>query len=192
MEPFTHYTGVVAVLPRADIDTDQIIPARFLSTTRRDGLGRHCFADWRFDADGGERADFPLHRPGLRGAGIVLAGRNFGCGSSREHAPWALLDFGIRVVVSTRVADIFRSNALKNGLLAIEVDEDEWQRLARREGLDVSVDLELGLIDIPGQAPVFFEVEPFARECLLRGLDPLGYLLAAGPEIEAFERRRGA
>lgn len=192
MKPFTRYTGIVAVLPQADIDTDQIIPARFLSTTVRDGLGRHCFADWRFDADGTERADFPLHRPELRGAGILLAGRNFGCGSSREHAPWALLDLGVRVVISTRIADIFRSNALKNGLLPIEVSEADWQRLAAREARDISVDLEQNLIDIPDDAPVGFVIEPFARECLLRGVDQLGYLLAAGDDITAFETREAA
>jgi len=187
MKPFTRHTGVVAVLPQGDIDTDQIIPARFLSTTVREGLGPHCFFDWRYDPEGRERADFPLHRPATRDASILLAGRNFGCGSSREHASWALLDLGIRVVVSSRIADIFRSNALKNGLLPIEVGEDDWRKMAAHEGRSMTVDLERGVIEVAGDTPVAFEVEAFARECLLRGVDQLGYLLAAEADIAAYE-----
>jgi 3-isopropylmalate/(R)-2-methylmalate dehydratase small subunit len=192
MEPLKTLHARLAVFPQADIDTDQIIPARFLTTTERSGLGRHCFADWRFDADGNERPDFPLNAPARRGAGVLLAGHNFGCGSSREHAPWALLDYGIRVVISTGIADIFKGNALKNGLLPIVVSEADWQRLADRDGAGVSVDLQSLRIDPGVGEPIAFEVEAFARRCLLDGVDQLGYLLAQEPEIAAFEASRAA
>lgn len=192
MEAFTRFESVLAVLPQENIDTDQIIPARFLTTTERAGLGRACFADWRFDADGNERADFPLHRPALRGAGILATGRNFGCGSSREHAPWALLDYGIRVVISTRIADIFRNNALKNGVLPLVVDEADWQRIAGFEGQKIVVDLDALRIELPDGSAIGFEVEAFARECLLRGVDQLGYLLLQEGAIGAFEQSRAA
>jgi 3-isopropylmalate/(R)-2-methylmalate dehydratase small subunit len=190
MLPLRRFTSGVAVLPVENVDTDQIIPARFLTTTARKGLGRACFADWRFDADGVERADFVLHRPMFRGAGVLLAGRNFGCGSSREHAPWALLDFGIRAVIATRIADIFRSNALKNGLLPIEVAEASWQAIADRAGEEIAIDLEAQRIELPGAAAIDFEIEPFARQCLLRGVDQLGYLLSESEAIDAFEKGR--
>jgi 3-isopropylmalate/(R)-2-methylmalate dehydratase small subunit len=192
MEPIRRYTSKLAVLPAENIDTDQIIPARFLTTTERAGLGKHCFADWRYDADGGERADFPLHQPEFRDAGILLAGRNFGCGSSREHAPWALLDYGIRIVIATRIADIFRNNALKNGLLPVLVSEAEWQRLVTFAAREISVDLESLKIDLPDHTSIGFEIEPFARQCLLRGVDQLGYLLAEVDAITAFENARAA
>ncbi|MCX7564498.1 3-isopropylmalate dehydratase small subunit [Xanthomonadaceae bacterium XH05] len=192
MEPFVRFESIVAVLPEENIDTDQIIPARFLTTTERAGLGRACFADWRFDADGNERPDFPLHRPQLRGAGILAAGRNFGCGSSREHAPWALLDYGIRVVISTRIADIFRNNALKNGVLPLVVDEAEWQRIAGFEAQKIVVDLEALHIELPDGSNIGFEVEAFARQCLLQGVDQLGYLLLQQEAIDAFEKTRAA
>lgn len=192
MEPFTRFESVLAVLPQENIDTDQIIPARFLTTTERAGIGRGCFADWRFDADGNERPDFPLHQPELRGAGIIAAGRNFGCGSSREHAPWALLDFGIRVVISTRIADIFRNNALKNGVLPIVVSEDDWQRIAGNQAQKVVIDLDTLKIELPDASTITFEVEPFARECLLKGVDQMGYLLLQAEAIGAFERDRAA
>ena len=190
MESFTRFESALAVLPQENIDTDQIIPARFLTTTERAGIGRGCFADWRFDADGNERADFPLHRPELRGAGIIAAGRNFGCGSSREHAPWALLDYGIRVVISTRIADIFRNNALKNGVLPLVVEESDWQRIAGFEGCQIVVDLEQQQLELPDDSIVDFQVEPFARECLLKGVDQLGYLLLQEDAIAAFEQTR--
>lgn len=187
MDAFTRYTSTLAMLPAENIDTDQIIPARFLTTTQRAGLARACFADWRFDAAGRERPDFPL-RP--HGAGILLAGRNFGCGSSREHAPWALLDFGIRVVISTRIADIFRNNALKNGLLPVVVDEQEWSRIAAHAGAgEITVDLERQRIELPEGDAVAFDVEAFARECLLRGVDQLGYLLGESKAITRYEER---
>ncbi|MEZ5545527.1 MAG: 3-isopropylmalate dehydratase small subunit [Lysobacteraceae bacterium] len=192
MEPFTRFESVLAVLPEENIDTDQIIPARFLTTTERAGLGRACFADWRFDAQGNERPDFPLHRPELRGAGIVAAGRNFGCGSSREHAPWALLDYGIRVVISTRIADIFRNNALKNGVLPVVVDEADWKRIASFQAKKVVIDLEAEQIELPDASTIDFEIDAFARECLLRGVDQLGYLLLQQDAITTFEQSRAA
>ena len=190
MVPLRRFSSRVAVLPVENVDTDQIIPARFLTTTARKGLGSACFADWRFDADGAERADFVLHRPPFRGAGVLLAGRNFGCGSSREHAPWALLDFGIHAVIATRIADIFRSNALKNGLLPIEVAEASWQAIADCAGQEIAIDLEAQRIELPEADAIDFEIEPFARQCLLRGVDQLGYLLSECEAIAAFEKGR--
>jgi 3-isopropylmalate/(R)-2-methylmalate dehydratase small subunit len=190
MEAFRRFVSRVAVLPVENIDTDQIIPARFLTTTERAGLGRYCFADWRFDTDGAERRDFVLHRRGMRGAGVLLAGRNFGCGSSREHAPWALLEFGIRAVISTRIADIFRNNALKNGLLPLEVAEDAWQAVAGFAGSEIAIDLQSQRIELPDGTAIAFEIEPFARQCLLRGIDELGYLLSEHDAIAGFEASR--
>ena len=192
MEPFVRFESVLAVLPQENIDTDQIIPARFLTTTERAGIGRGCFADWRFDAEGNERADFPLHRPELRGAGIIAAGRNFGCGSSREHAPWALLDYGIRVVISIRIADIFRNNALKNGVLPLVVSEQDWQCIAAFQAQKIVVDLDALQIQLPDGSAIAFQVDAFARECLLKGVDQLGYLLLQENAIDAFERNRAA
>jgi 3-isopropylmalate/(R)-2-methylmalate dehydratase small subunit len=189
IKPVRRFDSRLAILPGENIDTDQIIPARFLTTTQRAGLGRHCFADWRYDADGKERADFPLHRPELRGTGVLLAGHNFGCGSSREHAPWALLDLGIRAVISTQIADIFRNNALKNGLLPIVVSAADWQRLAAVEGQKIVIDLERERVELPDGAAIPFKVEGFARQCLLRGVDQMGYLLAEAAAIDAYEER---
>ena len=192
MQAFTRFRSRVAVLPQENIDTDQIIPARFLTTTERAGLGRACFADWRFDANGAERPEFPLHRPELRGAGVLLAGRNFGCGSSREHAPWALFDYGVRVVIATRIADIFRNNALKNGVLPIEVSADDWERIVVFEAQEIVVDLQSLAIELPDATAIGFEIETFARECLLKGVDQLGYLLLQKEAITAFEQARAA
>jgi 3-isopropylmalate/(R)-2-methylmalate dehydratase small subunit len=190
MEASGRFVSRVAVLPVENVDTDQIIPARFLTTTQRAGLGRYCFADWRYDSDGSECCDFVLRRRGSRGAGVLLGGRNFGCGSSREHAAWALLDFGIHAVIATRIADIFRNNALKNGLLAIEVGEDAWRRISAFAGREIAIDLEAQRIELPDGTAIAFEIEPFARQCLLRGVDQLGYLLSEQDAIAAFERRR--
>jgi 3-isopropylmalate/(R)-2-methylmalate dehydratase small subunit len=192
MDAFRRFASTLAVLPNENIDTDQIIPARFLTTTERAGLGRACFADWRFDAAGAERADFPLHRAEFRGAGILLAGRNFGCGSSREHAPWALIDYGIRVVIATRIADIFRNNALKNGLLPIIVSESDWARLNAFAAREIAIDLDSLRIELPDGGTIAFEIEAFARQCLLRGVDQLGYLLGESDAIGEFERARAA
>jgi 3-isopropylmalate/(R)-2-methylmalate dehydratase small subunit len=192
MSAFRRFVSTLAVLPTENVDTDQIIPARFLTTTQRAGLGRHCFADWRYDADGRERDDFVLHRPEFRGAGVLLAGRNFGCGSSREHAPWALLDFGIRAVIATRIADIFRNNALKNGLLPIVVDEAAWERIATFSAQEIAIDLESQRIELPDGSTIAFEVDGFGRQCLLRGVDQLGYLLSEEAAIAAFESTQAA
>ena len=182
------------LLPHDDIDTDQIIPARFLKVTSREGLGVHLFHDWRYDPGGAPRPDFPLGAPGAAQAQVLIAGHNFGCGSSREHAPWALCDFGFRAVVAGSFADIFRSNALKNGLLPVALEREEHARLcAARQAdpdLEVTVDLERQVVEWRGQAPLPFPVDPFARRCLLEGVDELGYLLALQREIEAYEARR--
>ena len=190
MEPFSPLTSRTLVLPAHDIDTDQIIPARFLTTTTRTGLGRHLFADWRYDERGAPRADFVLNRPEAAGCRILVAGRNFGCGSSREHAPWALIDHGFRAVVSTGFADIFRNNALKNGLLPVIVDESTGAWLMSHPGALVTIDVEHTNLALPTGATVSFPLEAFARHCLLEGVDELGFLLARGAEIDAYERRR--
>jgi 3-isopropylmalate/(R)-2-methylmalate dehydratase small subunit len=189
MEPFTTLTSRTVVLPATNIDTDQIIPARFLTTTTRTGLGRHLFTDWRYDEHGAPRPSFPLNRPEASGCQILVAGANFGCGSSREHAPWALLDYGLRAVISTEIADIFRNNALKNGLLPVIVDERTSQWLLANPGVEVTLDVATCTLTLPDGATVGFPLEPFARHCLLEGIDELGFLLARVDAIEAFERR---
>ena len=189
MQPFTTLTSRTVVLPAANIDTDQIIPARFLTTTTRAGLGAHLFADWRYDERGAPRREFVLNRPESAGCRILVAGRNFGCGSSREHAPWALLDHGFRAVVSTEIADIFRTNSLKNGLLPVIVDEASSAWLLANPGVEITVDLSAGTLTLPTGAKAGFPVEAFARHCLLNGIDELGYLLSRSREIEAYERR---
>ena len=183
-------TSRSVALPIANIDTDQIIPARFLTTTSRAGLGRHAFQDWRWREDGSANPDFALNRPENAGAGILIAGDNFGCGSSREHAPWALLDAGIRAVISTAIADIFRSNALKNGLLAIVVSPAEHASLLAAAGETLTIDLRAQRIGRIGQAPIDFTINAFARQCLLDGVDELGYLLARTDAITRFEGMR--
>ncbi|HUL45694.1 MAG TPA: 3-isopropylmalate dehydratase small subunit [Steroidobacteraceae bacterium] len=189
MEPFTSLRSRTVVLLATNIDTDQIIPARFLTTTTRLGLGAHLFEDWRYDESGAPRADFVLNRPESAGCRILIAGRNFGCGSSREHAPWALLDHGFRAVVSTEVADIFRNNSLKNGLLPVIVDEPTHAWLLAHPGAELTVDLASATLALPDGKRVSFPIEAFAQHCLLNGVDELGYLLSRGREIEAFERR---
>jgi 3-isopropylmalate/(R)-2-methylmalate dehydratase small subunit len=191
MQPLSRITSRTVVIASADIDTDQIIPARFLTTTTKEGLGRQLFADWRYQEDGSPKPDFVLNRPEARGAQILVAGRNFGCGSSREHAPWALLDFGFRAVLSTEIADIFRGNALKNGLLPIVVDEETWQWLLHHAGAELDIDLEALRLTLPTGASISFVIEPFARHCLLNGLDELGYLRSRIADIERFEAARG-
>ncbi len=190
-EPFRVLTSRTVVLAETNIDTDQIIPARFLTTTSREGLGQLAFHDWRYEADGRPRPDCVLNQIDPEQHRVLVAGRNFGCGSSREHAPWALTDFGFRAVVSSEIADIFTSNALKNGLLPVIVDEQTLQRLMEHPGEPVTVDLERGELRA-GNHVVRFKVEPFARECLLNGVDTLGWLLNRAPQIEAFERERAA
>ena len=189
-QPFTHLCSRTVVLPAVNIDTDQIIPARFLTTTTRAGLGTHLFADWRYDAQGAPRAEFPLNQPAAQGCRILVAGRNFGCGSSREHAAWALADFGLRAIVSTAIADIFTSNALKNGLLPVVVDEATSEWLIGHPGVELSLDVEAQTVTLPSGAVVSFPLEPFAQHCLLQGVDELGYLLAREAQIAAYEGQR--
>ncbi|HJS92334.1 MAG TPA: 3-isopropylmalate dehydratase small subunit [Steroidobacteraceae bacterium] len=190
MDPTQRLRSRTVVLPVSDVDTDQIIPARFLTTTTRSGLGAHLFADWRYGGDGTPKADFVLNRPDAQGCTILVAGDNFGCGSSREHAPWALTDYGFRAVVSTRFADIFRSNAQKNGLLPVIVDSTTHGWLLEHPGAEISIDLESTTLTLPTGEAVRFPLEPFARYCLMNGVDELGFLLARGKEIDAYERRR--
>ncbi len=189
MNPITMIRSRTVVMPSSNIDTDQIIPARFLTTTTRDGLGAALFADWRYDAAGQPRPDFVLNRPEAAGCEVLVAGRNIGCGSSREHAPWALLDYGFRAVVSTEIADIFRSNSLKNGLLPVVVDELTHDWLFEHPGAEVTIDLETTSLVLPDGRRHQFPIEPFARYCLMNGVDELGYLLQQGDAITAYERR---
>ncbi len=190
MNPITELRATTFVLHQDNIDTDQIIPARFLTTTERTGLGRAAFYDWRFDASGAATTH-PLNGEAKSHA-ILIAGHNFGCGSSREHAPWALLDFGFRAVISSEIADIFRSNALKNGLLAIVVGAEEHAYLIANPGIELRIDLETMQITGPNDWHTGFALDAFARRCLMMGVDQLGYLLAQDAAIAAFERNRAA
>jgi 3-isopropylmalate/(R)-2-methylmalate dehydratase small subunit len=192
MQPVTHLHSRTAVLADENIDTDRIIPARFLTTTTRDGLGRLCFHDWRYQADGSDNPAFPLNRPEARGCAILVAGNNFGCGSSREHAPWALLDYGIRAVLCSEIADIFLGNALKNGLLAIVVDELEHRWLLRHPGIELAIDVHGQFIELPDGGRIPFQLEPFARHCLLNGVNQLGYLLQHADAITHYEQQEQA
>ena len=187
MEPIKEIRSRTVVLPNDDIDTDQIIPARFLTTTTKQGLGKNLFNDWRYDKNGNEVTSFALNKPENRGATVLVGGNNFGCGSSREHAPWALLDFGIRAVVSTEIADIFRSNSLKNGLVPVIVDAKTHRWLIDNPGADVRVDLESTTIEVDGKR-VKFPIDRFSRYCLLNGIDQLGYLLEQNAAIERYEQ----
>ncbi len=186
-KPITTLKSTTVALPVTNVDTDQIIPARFLTTTTREGLGRHAFADWRYGPDGTPKADFVLNRPEAQGCRILVAGRNFGCGSSREHAPWALLDCGFQAVISSEIADIFRSNALKNGLLPIAVEESVNDWLLAHPGAEITIDLEQTTLTLPDGRSVTFPIESFARYCLLNGVDQLGFLLGRDAQITAFE-----
>lgn len=191
-EPFTTFTSKVIPLPVENVDTDQIVPARFLKVTDKAGLAEALFRDWRFEEDGRLKdPPFVLDRPEMAGRRILLAGDNFGCGSSREHAPWALVAWGIRAVVTTSCADIFRNNALKNGLLPIVVTPDEHRHLfelvERDPDVELTVDLEAQLVHLPGDEDLPFDVDPFAKMMLLAGTDELGYLLAKEAEIAAWE-----
>ena len=192
MDPIKTMRSRTVVLPVSDVDTDQIIPARFLTTTTRTGLGAHFFADWRYGSDGAPKADFVLNRPEAKGCTILVAGNNFGCGSSREHAPWALTDHGFRAVVSTQIADIFRNNSLKNGLLPVIVDQATHGWLMQHPGAEITLDLETSTLTLPSGQAVRFPLEPFARYCLMNGVDELGFLLGREQEIRAYEQRRTA
>ncbi|HUE96890.1 MAG TPA: 3-isopropylmalate dehydratase small subunit [Longimicrobiaceae bacterium] len=191
MEPITSFTSRVVLLPIENIDTDQVIPARFLKVTDKAGLGDALFADWRYEADGTPKPDFVLNDSRSKGAEVLFAGDNFGCGSSREHAPWALVGFGFRAVISTFFADIFQNNALKNGLLPIVVPPDAHEALQARLQSDpdarVTVDLASQTLTLPDGGQVTFPVEPFAKHCLLNGVDQLGFLLGEDEAIRTYE-----
>jgi 3-isopropylmalate/(R)-2-methylmalate dehydratase small subunit len=187
LEPLLRVRSRTVCLPEANIDTDRIIPARFLTTTSREGLGRHAFNDWRWREDGTPDPDFPLNRPEAQGARILVAGRNFGCGSSREHAPWALLDAGLGAVISAEIADIFRSNALKNGLLPIVLDAAVVDELLAQPGLELDIDVAAATVALPDGRRFDFPIDGFARTCLVEGVDQLGYLLKQIPHIHRYE-----
>jgi 3-isopropylmalate/(R)-2-methylmalate dehydratase small subunit len=193
MAQFTTLTSRVVVLPVNDIDTDQIIPARFLKATDKLGMGDHLFADWRYSADGSPKPDFVLNQPQAQGTAILLAGDNFGCGSSREHAPWALTGYGFRAVISTSFADIFRNNALKNGLLPIVVDAETHQTLLdvleEIPQAELSIDLATQTVTLPTGQTVNFPIDGFSRTCLLNGVDELGYILTFSDRIAEYEQR---
>jgi len=177
------------VLPTSNIDTDQIIPARFLTSTTRAGFGKNLFADWRYDSAGNPKPEFALNKPEANGASILVAGRNIGCGSSREHAAWALQDFGIAAVISTEFADIFRTNCLKNGLVPVLVDEKTHAWLLAHPQAEVTIDVEQSTLSLPDGTTVKFPLEGFARYCLLNGVDELGYLLSKDEAISSYEER---
>ena len=194
MEKITKFTGKVMPLAVRDVDTDQIIPARFLKTIDKQGLGINLFNDWRYLASGEPNPDFVLNQPQSQGATILLAGDNFGCGSSREHAPWALMGWGFRAVISTSFADIFKGNCLKNGLLPIVVDEATEKELfaaAKGGDLELTVDLESQTLSLPSGRKVEFPIDAFSKTCLLAGVDQLGYIQNQMPAIEAYEQRVG-
>jgi len=188
MEPITTFSAKTIVLPIENVDTDQIIPARFLKVTSKVGIGKHLFADWRYDASGNPKPDFVLNTPAAQGARILVAGRNLGCGSSREHAPWALQDFGFDAVISTEFADIFRTNCLKNGLLPVLVDEQTHAWLVSNPGVELRIDVASSTLTLPDGTVVDFPLEGFAKYCLLNGVDELGFLLSKNDAIAAYER----
>ena len=190
MKPVTRVQSRTVVLPTRDIDTDQIIAARFLTTTTKEGLGENVFYDLRYDKDGGKKPDFVLNKPAADGCGILVAGNNFGCGSSREHAPWALLDYGFEAVISTEIADIFRNNSLKNGLVAIVVDEDSHRWLLDNPGTELTIDIEAMAIATVDGRTIGFTLDGFARHCLVEGIDQLGYLQQQQDAIDKFEEAR--
>ncbi len=190
MDKVTNITSRTVVLPVENVDTDQIIPARFLKATSKVGLGSKLFADWRFSGDGTPKAEFVLNQPAAAGASILVAGDNFGCGSSREHAPWALVDYGFRAVISTSIADIFRNNSLKNGLVPIVVDAAAHAKLLAAPGIEVSVSVADQTLTLPDGTKAKFPIDPFARYCLLNGVDELEFLLSQSDAIAAFEAKR--
>nr|WP_298122390.1 3-isopropylmalate dehydratase small subunit [uncultured Pseudoxanthomonas sp.] len=192
MAGFNEVRSKSLVLAQTNIDTDQIIPARFLSTTERAGLGKNAFNDWRWQADGSPNPAFPFNQPENIGRSILLAGRNFGCGSSREHAPWALTDLGLRAIVSSEIADIFRNNSLKNGLVPVVLPEEIVQSLMQRPDDELVVDIASRELRAPDGSVFTFPLDAFAQTCLLEGVDELGYLLARHPDIEHYEATRHA
>ncbi len=186
-DEFHNFSSRTFVLTNENIDTDQIIPARFLTTTTRNGLGRHAFHDWRYEKDGSDKTDQALNTLDTDTHRVLVAGHNFGCGSSREHAPWALHDFGFRVIISSEIADIFRSNAMKNGIVPILAPDDAHAWLLENPGINLKVDLQNQRVDL-GNGPSFdFQIEAFAKTCLLEGSDPMGFLLKHQAQIDAYE-----
>ncbi|MCP5366179.1 MAG: 3-isopropylmalate dehydratase small subunit [Hyphomicrobiales bacterium] len=194
MDKFTKLTGVAAPLPMINVDTDMIIPKQFLKTIKRSGLGKNLFDEMRYDEQGNEIADFVLNRPAYRQATILVAGDNFGCGSSREHAPWALLDFGIRCIIAPNFADIFYNNCFKNGILPIKLPQEEVDKLMddaqRGANATITVDLESQTIQGPDGGEITFDIDPFRKHCLLNGLDDIGLTLQKDDKIGAFEDKR--
>jgi 3-isopropylmalate/(R)-2-methylmalate dehydratase small subunit len=190
MEKVNTIKSKTVVLPVENVDTDQIIPARFLKATSKVGLGERLFADWRFDADGQAKPAFVLNRPESKGASILVAGDNFGCGSSREHAPWALHDYGFRAVISTSIADIFRNNSLKNGLVPVVVDDAVHAKLLASPGAEVTISVEDKTLTLGDGTRVTCPIDPFARYCLLNGVDELEFLLSQSDAIAAFEAKQ--
>jgi 3-isopropylmalate/(R)-2-methylmalate dehydratase small subunit len=191
MEKFTTLTGHMVAIPTENIDTDQIIPAQFLKTISKKGLGQSLFFHWRYNEDGSPNPDFPLNQPEAQGATILLAGDNFGCGSSREHAPWSLTDYGFRAIISTSFADIFRNNSLKNSLLPVIVDDETHQQLLSLAAEDpetaVTINLETQTLTLPDGRSVTFPIDAFSKTCMLEGLDQLGYLMKQDECIAAYE-----
>jgi len=194
MAKFTTLTSHAVPLPAENVDTDQIIPARFLKVTDKNGLGASLFCDWRYLKDGSDNPDFVLNEAASQGAQILVAGNNFGSGSSREHAPWALVGWGFRAIISTGFADIFKSNALKNGLLPVEVSPEVYKEVLEAVQLDratkITIDLPTQTVTGPGGLEASFPIDAFSKHCLLQGIDQLGYLLSFGEEISAYEQRR--
>ncbi len=195
MAQVTTLTSRIVALPVNNVDTDQIIPARYLKVTDKAGLGAALFADWRYNADGSPKPDFVLNQPAAQGAAILLAGDNFGCGSSREHAPWALMGYGFRAVISTSFADIFRNNALKNGLLPLIVDAETHRSLldlnVEAPNAEIAIDLASQSVTLPGGQVALFPIDGFSKTCLLNGVDELGYILAFSDRIAAYEAAHG-
>ncbi len=190
MQAITRISSRTVVMPTSDIDTDQIIPARFLTTTSRDGLGQFLFNDLRRDSNGHERSDFVLNNPEAEGCRILVAGNNFGCGSSREHAPWALLDFGLQAVISTEIADIFKNNALKNGFIPVVVDNNTHDYLLANPGIEARIDIDAQTLTIGTDMEIGFPIDSFSRYCLLNGIDQLGYIRQQTAAIASFEENR--
>ena len=190
MKPVACIQSRTVVLPNKDIDTDQIIPARFLTTTSREGLGKAAFHDLRYQDDGSEDTAFPLNQTDVADYSVLVAGNNFGCGSSREHAPWALLDYGLKAVISTEIADIFRSNSLKNGFIPVIVDADTHTWLLANPGAEVTIDIETTTLTLPDERVIEFPIDGFARHCLLERIDQLGFLQKHTDQIRNFEETR--
>ena len=195
MAQFTTLTSRLVALPINNVDTDQIIPARYLKVTDKSGFGAALFADWRYNADGSPKADFVLNQPQAQGAAILLAGDNFGCGSSREHAPWALMGYGFRAVISTSFADIFRNNALKNGLLPIVVNAETHRSLfdlaEEAPQAQITIDLAAQTVTLAGGVSIKFPMDSFSKTCLLNGVDELGYIQTFSDRIAAYEKQQG-